>query len=170
MLLDRTVLPRVGVAYSFTTAEGRRIAVVAHRDGRRELVIYHPRDPRRVLHTMVLTGAEPRTVAELLGLPTVIDHLPDLAAAPSRGGEEDPDGSGRGTGTQVVRIPVAADSPWHGRRLEDIAAGVSVVAVLRDDRTLTAPPSGLRLQCGDVVVAAGAPEAIARLRKPLAHH
>ncbi|MGI5171579.1 cation:proton antiporter regulatory subunit [Spirillospora sp. CA-253888] len=170
MLLDRTVLPKVGVAYAFTTAEGRRIAVVAHRDGRRELVIYHPRDPRRVLYSMVLSGAEPRTVAELLGLPTVIDHLPDLAAAPSRAGGEVPDGSGHGAGTQVVRIPIAADSPWNGRRPDDIGAGLSVVAVLRGDRTLTTSLSGLELRNGDVVVAAGVPEAIARLRELLAHH
>ncbi|WP_067478796.1 cation:proton antiporter regulatory subunit [Actinomadura hibisca] len=173
MLLDRTVLPRVGVAYAFTTAGGQRAAVVAHRDGRRDLVVYHPRDPRQVLLSVALTGTEPRTVAELLGLPTVIDHLPDPAAVPPQARAAAANGSSdpaRGTaGTQVVRIPVTAGSPWYGRRLDDIGAGTgaTIVAVLRDDRTLAAPPPDLGLRHGDAVVATGTPEAIARLRKPL---
>ncbi len=40
-------LPRVGVRHEFTTAEGERIGVLSHRNGRREIVVYDRDDPDR---------------------------------------------------------------------------------------------------------------------------
>ncbi|GAA4084750.1 cation:proton antiporter regulatory subunit [Actinomadura miaoliensis] len=164
MLLDRMVLPKVGFLYVFTTADGQRAGVVAHRDGRRDLVLYDPHDPERVRCTVVLTGAEPRTVAELLGLPVVIDHVPHLNRALA---------GARADGLRAVRIPVPAVSPYDGRTLGDTRAhtrtGASIVAVIRDGRTITSPPSGFRLAHGDAVVAVGDAAATAALRKLLAH-
>ena len=47
MELERTALPGTGVAYSLATAEGRRIGVVAHLNGRRDLISYNPEDHDR---------------------------------------------------------------------------------------------------------------------------
>ena len=148
MLVDRTVLPKIGFRYAFTTAEGRRAAVVAHHDGRRELVLYDRDDPDRARSVLALTEAETRMLAHLLGLPVVVDEVPlldrDLSAA-------------RAARLHAVRIPITEASPGAGRPLEEVAprTGACVVAVLRDDRTVTAPPADFRLEPGDVVVAVG---------------
>ncbi|MBE1530206.1 cation:proton antiporter regulatory subunit [Actinomadura algeriensis] len=149
MLLDRTNLPRTGTSYMFTTAAGQHAGVVAHRDGRRELVL---RGPHGVTGTIALTGSESRTVAELLGGPTVVDDVPHLAVADLR----------------AVHIPVAATSPYDGRPLDDVRTRASIVAVLRDGRTIDAPSGGLRLRHGDAVIAVGAGPAIGELRRLLA--
>src|SRR3712207_7946820 len=43
--LFRSLLPGVGVRHQFTTSGGERLAVLTHRNGRRELAIYDRRDP-----------------------------------------------------------------------------------------------------------------------------
>ncbi|MBC6469963.1 cation:proton antiporter regulatory subunit [Actinomadura alba] len=162
MLLDRTNLPKVGFLYVFTTADGRRAGVVAHRSGRRDLVLYDPLNPDRVRCTVVLTGAEPRTLAELLGLPVVIDHVPHLIQGLTRT---------QAAGLQAVRIPLAAASPYCGRTLGDTRAqdrtGASIVAVLRDGRTITSLPPGFHFRQGDAVVAVGDTTATTKLRNLL---
>ncbi|OLT29436.1 hypothetical protein BJF79_40860 [Actinomadura sp. CNU-125] len=148
MLLDRTNLPRTGTSYKFTTAAGQHAGVVAHRDGRRELVLH---GPHGVTGTIALTDTESRTVAELLGSPTVVDEVPHLAVVD----------------LQAVHIPVAASSPYDGRPLHDVRARASIVAVLREGRTIDAPSGDLRLRHGDAVIAVGTEPAIDELRRAL---
>ncbi len=38
--IEETPLPGVGVRHEFTTANGERLAVLTHRNGRREIAIY----------------------------------------------------------------------------------------------------------------------------------
>ncbi|MFB4317696.1 cation:proton antiporter regulatory subunit [Actinomadura sp. 21ATH] len=159
MLLDRTVLPKVGFLYAFTTTAGRRAGVVAHRDGRRDLVLYDPHDHDSVRCTVELTGTEPRTVAELLGPPAVADHVPDLARALDEL---------RVTGLRAVRVPLGAASPYAGRTLGDLRTPAPIVAVQRAGRTITSPGAGLRLRPGDELVAVGDATATAALRALLA--
>ncbi|GAA3928754.1 cation:proton antiporter regulatory subunit [Actinomadura viridis] len=157
MLVDRTVLPKIGYMYGFTTAKGQRAAVVAHRDGRRDLVLFDHSAPDRTRHTVALTGGEPGTVAQLLGSPVVIDHVAhltqDLADA-------------QAPGLQAIRVPIPATSPYAGRALGDLGSrtGACVVAVLRGDRTVTAPPATFGLRHGDAVVAVGDASALAAVR------
>jgi TrkA domain protein len=152
MELERTVLPGVGVSYSFATAAGNRFGVITHRSGRRELISYDPGDRERVRHSLVLDEAESRTVAELLGRPIVVDQVAELA--------RELDGVG------AIRIPIAAGSPYCGRRLADTRAltAASVVAVVRDGRAIPSPPPDFQLRAGDGVVAVGAEEATGALR------
>ncbi|MFV2176763.1 cation:proton antiporter regulatory subunit [Actinomadura sp. LOL_016] len=149
MLLDRTDLPATGTSYMFTTSAGQRAGVVAHRDGRRDLVLH---GPHGVEWTIALTGTESRAVAELLGGPAVVDRIPHLSVAH----------------LEAVHIPVAASSPYDGRTLDDVRTRARVVAVRRDGRTIDAPSGDFRLRHGDAVVAVGAEEAIRGLRGLLA--
>ncbi|MEV4703193.1 potassium transporter TrkA [Actinoplanes sp. NPDC049316] len=64
----------MGVTYVLTTAEGRRIGVVTHLGGRRDLVAYDPDDPDSAQSVAALTETEARTVAELLGGPVYVDR------------------------------------------------------------------------------------------------
>jgi TrkA domain protein len=157
MNLERTVLLAVGVSYAFTTATGQRATVIVHVSGERHLVVHDPDDHERVLFTLALDREESRTVAELLGLPLVTERVTDVAPALD--------------GMEAVRIPIRADSPYVGRRLGDTRArtrtGGSIVAVLRDDRTITSLDPEFILQQGDVVVVVGNHSGIAGVRELL---
>lgn len=157
MELDRTALPGTGVAYALATAEGQRIGVVAHLSGRRDLLSYDPEDREQVRHTVVLSGTEARTVAHLLDLPVFVDQVTEL----TRGLD----------GVETVRIPIAAGSPYQGRRLADTRArtrtGASIVAVVRRGKTIPSPTPDFEFRAGDAVVAVGDDAATAALRKLL---
>ena len=45
--VEQTALPGIGVRHDIVTETGRRIGVVSHRDGRRDLILYDRRRPRR---------------------------------------------------------------------------------------------------------------------------
>jgi TrkA domain protein len=151
MDLKRTALVGIGASYAFTTAAGQRAAVIVHVDGRREIVLFDPDDHERVLHTMVLDGAESRTVADLLGLPLVMDRVMELP----RGLD----------GVEAVRIPIPAGSPYAGRRLGDTRArtrtGASIIAVVRDGKVISSPDPEFAFQHGDSVVVVGDGPAVA---------
>lgn len=158
MNLERTVLLAVGTSYAFTTATGQRAAVIVHGSGRRELVLLDPEDRDAVLHTLVLDGGEARTVAELLGLPLVMDRVTDLPSALD--------------GIDAVRMPVPVGSPYAGRPLGDTRArsrtGASIVAVVRDGRLVTTLTPDFILQRGDTIVAVGDRSGIDGLRDLIA--
>ncbi|MFG1779647.1 cation:proton antiporter regulatory subunit [Micromonospora sp. NPDC049051] len=155
MNLERTRLFGVGVSYTFTTGAGQRGAVIVHDDGRRDIVLYDSDDPERVRYTLALEGAEPRTIAELLGLPLVMDHLTELTPPMD--------------GVETVRLPIPARSPYLGRRLGDTRArtrtGASIVAVVRDDRVIPSPDPDFTFEPGDSLVAVGGSTGLAELRE-----
>lgn len=159
MELERTALPGLGMSYAFATAEGQHLGVVAHLSGRRDLISYDPEEPERVLHMAVLNENEARTVAQILGVPVVVDQVTELA----RGLD----------GVEAVRIPILPGSPYCGRRLADTRArtrtGASVVAVIRDGSAIPSPEPDFEFRSGDGVVAVGDDTATAALREVLIH-
>ena len=70
-----TQLPGVGVRHEFDTDNGQRIGVIVHRDGRREVVVYHHDDPDACSTVLDLTAASARTIAELLGASQVSETV-----------------------------------------------------------------------------------------------
>ncbi len=60
-------LPGVGVRYEFETSEGRRIGVVSHRTGLREIYVSRKDDPDEFNRALGLSPEDARTLAELLG-------------------------------------------------------------------------------------------------------
>ena len=65
--VSETNLPGVGVRHDFTTATGQRLGVIAHRGGRRELLVYDTDDPDACRTVMQLDVDDARTLAEVLG-------------------------------------------------------------------------------------------------------
>ncbi|MGC4790339.1 TrkA C-terminal domain-containing protein [Micromonospora sp. DT178] len=158
MQIERVPLPGIGVGYTLHTGEGQVIGVVCHRGGRRDVVVYAPGDPDTVERSVTLSATEAQEVAELLHPVATIDHVTHLER--------------HREAISVVELPVTAASPYDGRTLAEAVArvhGVSVVAVVRDGRTITAPGLGHVLAHGDVLIVAGGQQSIEALSRALIH-
>lgn len=158
MDVERTDLPGIGLRHEFRTARGQHAAVISHYSGRRDLVLYHPRDPDTAVATLALNTDEANGVAELLGTARIVERLAELQR--------------QVTGLVTSQTPVAAGSPYDGHLLGDTQArsrtGASIVAVLRGAEVIASPDPGFRFRAGDVVVAVGTAEGTAAVAEILA--
>lgn len=155
MIIERTVLPGIGMCHTAVTVRRQRLGVVCHESGRRDLVLYHPHDPERAAHAVVLEPAEARHVAEMLAATVAIDHIGDpqqhtLAVA-------------------CVRLP--ADSAYDGLSLQELSTGwhggLKVIAVIRRGHITADPQPDHVLHRGDTLVTAGEHAAITALAELL---
>ncbi|MEU7835178.1 cation:proton antiporter regulatory subunit [Nonomuraea sp. NPDC052129] len=151
MEIEQTALPGIGLRHEFTTRSGRRIGIVSHRTGRRDLVIYDPADPDRACETVKLNDEEADALAELLGAPRVIQRLNDLHREVE--------------GLVSEKLPIAEDSPYAGRPMGDARVrtrtGASIVAAVRAGQVLVSPGPDFVLAAGDIVVVVGSADSTA---------
>ena len=156
-LVSETRLPGVGVRHEFTTEAGERVAVLSHRNGRRELVVYSREDRDAATTVMHLSPDDTRTLAELLGASQVSEAIADVRH--------------RLEGLAIEWVTVPPGSAAAGTTIADGAfrtrTGASIVAVVRDDVTIAAPGPEHRFADGDVVVAVGTEPGLAQLRRLL---
>lgn len=138
-------LPGLGVRYEFTTQEGRRVGVVSHRSGRKELYLAHPDDPDAFKRMLGLSNEDARTLAEILGGSRIAEELAALQQ--------------RIEGLAIDWVPVREDSRFVGRTIGDARVrtrtGVSIVAVLRGEHAVPAPGPDFELAPGDYLVVVG---------------
>ncbi|WP_290864373.1 cation:proton antiporter regulatory subunit [Hamadaea sp.] len=143
--VERTALPGIGLRHEFRTARGQHAAVVSHHNGRRDLVVYDPRDPDTTLASLALTSEEANGVAELLGTARLVERLADLQR--------------QVTGLVTIQVQVSDDSPYAGRFMGDARVrtrtGASIVAIVRDAEVVASPGPDTRLRSGDLVVIVG---------------
>ena len=146
-------LPGVGMRYEFLTRSGDRLAVVAHRSGRRDVYRADRNDPDAYHEVLELTDDESRTLSELLGGSRVTRELSRLRQSVQ--------------GLAIDWLPVDPDSPYAGGTIGDTGArtrtGVSIVAVMRGDQAIPAPGPDFDLQAGDTIVVVGEPRGIEAL-------
>jgi TrkA domain protein len=146
--VEETALPGIGLRHEFMTRTGRRVGVVSHHNGRRELVIYDASDPDACAESLTLTPEESDVLSELLGAPHIVEKLADLSAAFA--------------GLVGERVRIVAGSPYAGRPLGDTQArtrtGASIVAVVRDHEVHASPRPDFRFEPDDVVVVVGTPD------------
>jgi TrkA domain protein len=138
-------LPGVGVRYEFETAERKRIGVISHRTGLRELYVSRSDDPDEFRRVLELSPDDARTLADLLGATRVAQQLAELQQ--------------RIEGLVIDWLPVRHDSFYAGRTIGDAQirtrTGVSVVAIMRGDEAVPAPGPDQRLDSGDYLVVVG---------------
>lgn len=143
--VERTDLPGIGVRHDILTAAGRRLSIVNHRDGSRELALSDEDDPDRCDDTIELTDPEATALSEVLGGSLILTQLAGL--------EE------QIAGLYTEQIPLRADSPYVGRPLGDTKARTrtrcSIVAIMRGTEVLPAPEPADRLLGGDMLVVVG---------------
>ena len=152
MDIQETVLPGVGL-HEFTTGAGRHLGVVSYRSGRRDLLLYDPDDPDACQQVIRLTQEEADALADLLGAARLTGHLAEL--------QQQIEGLG------ISRLTIQGNSPYAGGTIADTQArsrtGVSIVAVLRDQRAVPAPTPDFGFQAGDTAVVVGTPAGIRAL-------
>lgn len=143
--INEVNLPGVGVRYEFETSEGKRIGVICHRTGLREIYVPRPDDPDQFTRTVGLSPDDARTLAELLGASRVAQQLTELQQ--------------RIEGLVIDWLPIREDSKYAGGTIGDAhirtRTGVSVVAIVRGDEAVPAPGPEQRLAAGDYLVVVG---------------
>ena len=146
--IEETQLPGVGIRHDFVTREGERIGVITHRGGRKELLIYDHNDPDSCRATIRLVDDDVRALSELLGGTELTEHLTGLQQV---------------EGVTIDWLPIADRSRCARHTIGEFVkreTGVSIVAVVREGKTIPAPPPGFELQPGDTAVAVGTPEGL----------
>ena len=148
--IHETRLPGVGIRFDFTTAAGERLGVIAHRSGRRELIVCSAADPDVCRNVVRLEEQDVRLLAEILGQSQVVQEINDMRLSMQ--------------GLTIDWVPVQADSECAGCTLHDVEhqdrEAASIAAVVRDGDTIAAPPSTFQLQPGDTAVVIGTPEGV----------
>ncbi len=143
--IDEVKLPGVGVRYEFQTAEGKRVGVISHRSGLREIYVSRSDDPDEFGRVLGLSPDEARTLAELLGATRVAEQLAELQQ--------------RIEGLVIDWLPIRADSAYAGRTIGDAQlrsrTGVSVVAIMRGEVAVPAPGPDEMIDSGDYLVVVG---------------
>jgi TrkA domain protein len=143
--VEQTALPGIGVRHDLVTGAGRRVGVVTHRNGRRDLALYDPDDPDACIASIPLTDDEAAALADILGASLMLGQLAGLRE--------------QAAGLLTEQISIPAGSPYVGRVLGDTNArtrtSASIVAVLRDREVIASPGPSFRFEAGDVVVVVG---------------
>lgn len=153
--VSETRLPGVGVRHDFLTEAGRRVGVVSHRSGKRELVFFSKDDPDSCSLVVSLSGPEADALAEFLGNRRVIERLANL--------------SDQVAGLSTGKVRIAHGSRYDGLPLAATKArsrtGTSVVALMHDGDVVPSPAPDRELTGGDVLIVVGTAEAIESLRE-----
>ena len=149
-----TKLPGVGVRHDFTTEDGTDIGVLVHRDGRREILVYDTEYPDACSAIVNVSAADSRTVSELLGASQVTEVVSVVQQ--------------KIEGLAIEWIELADTATTVGTTIGDgrfrTRTGASIVAIIRSDESVPAPGPDFELLGGDVVVAVGTDEGLAKLR------
>jgi TrkA domain protein len=145
MDVKRTDLPGIGTSHVVTTARGRRIGIVSHRSGRRDLVVYAKEDPDTSVVSVALSADEANAIAEYLGTARIVEQLAEMQRQVA--------------GLVTEQLVIAPGSPYDGRTLGDTRArtrtGASIVAVVRGNEVIASPRPDFGLLARDLIVVVG---------------
>jgi len=154
-----TKLPGVGVRHEFTTDEGNDMAVIVHRDGRREILAYDADDPDLCHPLVSMSETDTYTLAEILGVSHVTETVTEIRQEIE--------------GLAIEWVELSASSDLAGVSLGDSSlrtrTGASVVAIMRGADPIPAPGADFVLLAGDVVVAVGTTDGLTTLRSLVGH-
>lgn len=149
--VEEVALPGIGLRDDFVTSDGRRVGVVSHRSGRRDLCVYAEGDPDATATTLRLTPGEADTLAEYLATRRLIERLARLTE--------------QVTDLDTRKIPVAPGSQYDGLPLGSAKVrsrtGASIVAVLRSGQAIASPTPEFTLTGEDQLIVIGTQDALA---------
>lgn len=146
-----TPLPGIGTRQDFLTREGRRVGVIAHRDGHFELIASKVDDPDTCTSSVPLTAEEAGALAGLMGAPTLVAQLAEQQSDIQ--------------GVTTKQFPLAPGSPYDGRTLGDTAmrtrTAASLVAVVRSGTVHASPRPDFTFEGNDLLVIVGTSKGLA---------
>lgn len=155
--LEETSLPGIGKRVEFVTDEGRRMGVVLHHAGRREVFVCQPGDPDRTDMAVNLSEDDAHSLVEALEVASVNED------AGKRTYEVE--------GLVFEWLDVEAGSPVVGQSIGQqqirTRTGASVVAVIRRPGSVPAPDPDFVIDAGDTLVVAGTVDGVERARELL---
>ncbi|GHF99121.1 potassium transporter TrkA [Deinococcus piscis] len=150
--IEETALPGVGRRFDFDAEYGKRVGVITHRDGKREVFVASREDPDACGQAIVLTSEEAKAVADMLGGSTVTRQVTTLTKEVK--------------GLALDWITLEDGSPFQGRPLGATMlrthTGASIVAIVRQEKAIPAPGPEETLLQGDVLVVVGTPSGVLR--------
>lgn len=153
--ITETRLPGIGMRHDFLTEGGRRVGVVSHRNGHRDLLVFSKDDPDSCSQVLQMTPTEADALAQFLGRGRIVEKLATLSEQISH------------LATGKVRI--AHGSRYDGLTLGATKArtrtGASIVALMRDKEVLPSPGPEAPLHGGDTLVVVGTVEGIESLKE-----
>lgn len=151
-------LPGIGYRNDVLTESGRRISVVSHRTGERDLALFDIDDPDASTDSIPLTDDEAAALAEVLGAALSLSRLSGLSA------------NAAGLFTEELALPIG--SRFEGRPMGDTRArtltGASIVAIVRGSHVIASPGPESMLEQGDVIVAVGTRKGLDSLSRLIA--
>lgn len=157
--IEKVDLPGIGFRHDLVTEGGRRISVVSHRDGERDLGVFDDDDPDACRDSIPLNDDEAAALADVLGASVMMSRLTSLSDETA------------GLFTEQIALPT--DSPYLNRPLGDTKARTrthaSVVAIVRDGQVIPSPTPADVLRAGDVLVAVGTRHGLDGVANLLAH-
>ena len=141
------------------TASGRKISVVSHRSGERDLAIFGVDDPDSSSDSIVLTDDEAAALADVLGASLMLGQLAGLGDQTA------------GVFTEQISLPF--DSAYIGRPMGDTKArtrtSASIVAIVRGSHVVPSPTPDVLFEHGDIIVAVGTRSRLDALSLLIAH-
>lgn len=151
--IEKVDLPGIGTRHDVITKTGRRLGVVTHKDGERELAVFDPADPDACSDAITLSDDEAMALSEVLGTSLILGQLASLGD--------------KATGLYTEQFVLSASSPFAGRTLGDTKARTqtksSIVAILRGAAITPSPTPSDLLEAGDIVVAVGTQKGLEQL-------
>jgi len=156
--VEETKLPGVGVRHDFQGKYGKRVGVLTHRDGRREIYVTRGDDPDACAESITLSEEEAEAVSDLLGGSTITRRLSAMVQEVE--------------GLAFDWVPLAPTSPFLNRPLGEThlrsRTGASIVAILRGGGAIAAPEPSFVLRASDTVVILGTSEGVRAAERILA--
>lgn len=155
--LEEVSLPGIGKRIEFFTDEGRRMGVVQHHTGRREVFVCEPSDPDTTDVAVTLSEDDAHSLVDALGVVEVTTS--------------DRDRTYEVEGLVFEWLDVDVGSPVVGRSIGEARirtrTGASIVAVIRTAGPIPAPEPDFVVEAGDTLVVAGTTDGVARVHELL---
>ena len=143
--VEKVDLPGIGTRHDVITRTGRRIGIVSHRSGARELAIFDVDDPDASTDSIHLTDDEAEALADVLGASLLLGQLAGIRE--------------QAAGLFTEQLLISAGSPYAGEVLGATRArtrtSTSIVAIVRGADIIPSPTPNTLLEAGDTIVAVG---------------
>jgi len=157
--VEKIDLPGIGTRHDVITSKGRRIGIVSHRNGERELALFDRYDPDASSDSIELTDDEATALADVLGASLMLGQLAGIRD--------------QAAGLFTEQLLVSAGSPYAESRLGATKArtrtSTSIVAIVRGPAVIPSPTPETPLKAGDTLIAVGTREGLDALAKLLTH-